>query len=79
MSPRRYHRESEDGDDGPDFQDPGGASALRRATRRNPRNHPCPTCSEPNRLTPHDVQLGYQCDACADRDEGGFPGSFETY
>ena len=53
-----------------DFADPGGESALRRPTRDNPRIHPCPTCGEPNRLTPADVSLGYQCDACADRAEG---------
>ena len=52
------------------FQDPGGRSALRRSTRRNPRNQPCPTCGAPDRLTPADVRAGYQCDACADRDEG---------
>lgn len=52
------------------FQDPGGNSALRRATRRNPRNLPCPTCKQPNRLTPADRARGYQCNACADREEG---------
>lgn len=56
--------------DGVGFADPGGRSALRRATRRNPRCHPCPTCKSPNRLTPLDVRRGYQCDHCADRDEG---------
>ena len=54
------------------FQDPGGRSALRRATKRNPRNLPCPTCKEPNRLTPADRALHYQCDQCSDRDEGRF-------
>lgn len=54
-----------------DFMDPGGNSALRAATKDNPRNLPCPTCEEPNRLTPADVELGYQCDACADRAERG--------
>lgn len=53
-----------------DFADPGGRSALRAAGPGNPRNLPCPTCKEPNRLTPRDAQLGYQCNACADRDEG---------
>jgi hypothetical protein len=53
-----------------DFQEPGGNSALRRATRDNPRNLPCPTCGQPNRLTPADAALGYQCDACADAQEG---------
>jgi len=52
------------------FADPGGRSALRRASRGNPRNLPCPTCGKPNRLTPRDRRLGYQCDECADRDEG---------
>lgn len=52
------------------FQHPGGNSALRRATKGNPRNLPCPTCKQPNRLTRRDKALGYQCDACADRSEG---------
>lgn len=53
------------------FADPGGRSALRAASKRNPRNLPCPTCGAPNRLTPADRALGYQCDACADRAEFG--------
>jgi hypothetical protein len=55
-----------------EFQDPGGNSALRRATASNPRVHPCPTCKRPNRLTRKDVNLGYQCDSCADNDERGY-------
>jgi len=51
------------------FSDPGGGSALRAATKNNPRNLPCPNCGEPNRLTPIDRQHGYQCDSCADRAE----------
>ena len=51
------------------FANPG--SALRAETPNNPRNLPCPTCKEPNRLTPADVRLGYQCDECADRAERG--------
>jgi hypothetical protein len=54
-----------------DFADPGGRSALRAATRSNPRNLPCPTCRRPNQLTPKDKSLGYQCDRCADRAESG--------
>lgn len=65
-----------DGDEESDlalqFADPGGRSALRAATPDNPRIYPCPTCDEPNRLTAKDVQLGYQCDSCADAAEGGF-------
>jgi hypothetical protein len=52
------------------FKDPGGRSALRAATRTNPRNLPCPTCGRENQLTPEDRRRGYQCDRCADRDEG---------
>jgi hypothetical protein len=55
-----------------DFEDPNGNSALRRATPSNPRNLPCPTCGEPDRLTPKDKALGYQCDECADRCERGY-------
>lgn len=57
-------------DDG-DFADPGGKSALRAASKTNPRNLPCPTCHAPNRLTPADKARGYQCDACADLAERG--------
>lgn len=53
-----------------EFRDPGSKSALRAAHQRNPRNLPCPTCKEPNRLTPADKARGYQCDSCADRAEG---------
>jgi hypothetical protein len=54
------------------FADPGGNSALRAATRSNPRNLPCPTCKQPNRLTPADRAAGYQCDGCADQVERGY-------
>jgi len=46
-------------------------SALRAASYDNPRNLPCPTCKQANRLTPADRDLGYQCDQCADRAERG--------
>ena len=52
------------------FADPGGKSALRVASVKNPRNLPCPTCSQPDRLTPADRAAGYQCDSCADLEEG---------
>jgi hypothetical protein len=53
------------------FADPGGNSPLRAATKDNPRNLPCPTCKQPNRLTKADRAEGYQCDECADRSERG--------
>lgn len=59
-----------DFDDRDDFADPGGRSALRAASRSNPRNQPCPTCGRENVLTPKDVQRGYQCNRCADAEEG---------
>jgi hypothetical protein len=55
------------------FADPGGRSALRSSSPSNPRNLPCPTCKEPNRLTPADKARGYQCDQCADSAEGYLP------
>ena len=61
----------DDHDDRSTFADPGGRSALRAASKRNPRNLPCPTCGATNRLTPADRAHGYQCDQCADRAEGG--------
>lgn len=61
-----------DHEDRSEFADPGGRSALRRATRGNPRNRPCPTCGAKNVLTPKDVALGYQCDRCANRAERGW-------
>lgn len=57
-------------EDGRDFADPGGRSALRAARPGNPRNLPCPTCKQPDRLTAKDRACGYQCDACADSEEG---------
>jgi len=62
----------DDGDE-PEFMDPGGKSALRASSKKNPRNLPCPSCGQPNRLTPKDRALGYQCDQCADLDERGGP------
>lgn len=61
-------------DDEP-FADPGGKSALRASSKRNPRNLPCPNCGKPNRLTPADKARGYQCDTCADRAEGTYCGA----
>ena len=57
--------------DGVGFAEPGGNSALRAATKSNPRNLPCPGCGEPNRLTRIDVSRHYQCDECANRAEHG--------
>lgn len=55
------------------FADPGGDSALRRASRSNPRNRPCPQCGAENVLTPADVALKYVCNRCADMAEGKIP------
>jgi hypothetical protein len=71
----RDYFEYDDRDGSPygiEFADPGGNSALRAASKSNPRNLPCPTCGEPNRLTPKDRALGYQCNTCADQCERGW-------
>lgn len=56
--------------DGVGFAQEG--SALRAATKSNPRNLPCPNCGAENVLTPADVAQGYQCDACANQAERGW-------
>jgi hypothetical protein len=58
-------------DEDPGFADPGGRSALRAASRKNPRNIACPQCDRPNMLTPADRARHYVCDICADQNEGG--------
>lgn len=60
--------------DGTPLRFAGPGTALRAASKRNPRNKPCPTCRRPNMLTPKDVALGYQCDRCADFAERGYDG-----
>jgi hypothetical protein len=45
-------RDYDDGDC--DFAEPGGRSALRAASKLNPRNLPCPSCGRKNVLTPAD-------------------------
>jgi hypothetical protein len=61
----------DDNIDGVGFARPGENSSLRRATKDNPRRHPCPTCKRPNMLTDIDKARHYQCDSCADRAESG--------
>ena len=63
-----WEQDDMDAGDGTRFARPG--SALRASGRGNPRNRPCPTCGRSNALTPADVARGYQCDRCADADEG---------
>jgi hypothetical protein len=70
MNENEYEDEDDDLIDGVGFADPGGRSALRAETARNPRNLPCPSCRKENRLTPADKRAGYQCNECADRAEG---------
>lgn len=70
MSHYQSHESEHWGENGPIFAGP--TSALRAASKRNPRNLPCPTCGKANRLTLADKEQGYQCDECADRTEGGY-------
>lgn len=55
--------------DGVGFANPG--SALRAATKDNPRIYSCPSCRRPRVLTRIDRERGYQCDRCANRAESG--------
>lgn len=66
------YEDDEDLIDGVGFADPGGNSALRAATKDNPRDQPCPNCGTENVLTRIDRQRGYQCDRCADAAERGY-------
>jgi hypothetical protein len=59
-----------DAGDGTRFARSG--SALRAASKRNPRNLPCGNCGRPNMLTPADKHRGYQCDICARQAEQGW-------
>ena len=52
------------------FADPGGNSSLYPETKSDRRRHPCPTCGSEYELTQKDVDAGYQCNSCADADEG---------
>jgi ribosomal protein L37AE/L43A len=57
-------------------EDPRETRERRRWERRmyqGPRRHPCPTCGRPDALTDEQWRRGYQCDRCADRDEGTWP------
>ena len=54
------------------FADLNGESALKPETSDNIRDLPCPTCGRKNMLTPLDVDLGYQCDICANRTKRGY-------
>jgi len=54
------------------FQDPGGKSALHPGKRL----YPCPTCKRPNQLTARDKYTGYQCDRCANAQEGDLSGEY---
>jgi hypothetical protein len=65
----RYDKDGEFLDS--NFADPGGGSALRASSKRNPRNLPCPKCGGKNLLTPADVARHYICDRCANSSERG--------
>ena len=45
---------------------------IARNNRRNPQRYECPTCKTPNALSHDQKQKGYQCDRCADSEEGAF-------
>ena len=44
---------------------------IRTTNRRNPARFDCPTCGAKKALSAYQKEHGYQCDGCADREEGG--------
>lgn len=55
-----------------DYADPDGESALLAESESNPRDLPCPSCGEEDKLTRIDRLRGRQCDACAREYERGY-------
>jgi len=45
---------------------------IDKYNRRNPQRFECPTCKTPNALSADQKRKGYQCDRCADSEEGAF-------
>ena len=43
---------------------------IDRYNKSNKQRYECPTCKTPNALSAWQKQKGYQCDACADSEEG---------
>ena len=44
--------------------------AIRATNKQNPTRYDCPTCGRKGALTTYQKQQGYQCNACADAEEG---------
>ena len=45
---------------------------INSYNRRNKQRYECPTCKTPNALSADDKRKGYQCNACANAEEGAF-------
>lgn len=45
---------------------------ISKYNRAKPQRFPCPTCKTPDALSAWEKQKGYQCSACADREEGAW-------
>lgn len=50
-------------------------SGINKHNRQNPQRYPCPTCKRPDALSAWQKKQGYQCDRCADREEGVWEGT----
>ena len=50
----------------PNWPDPSQPNIPSGGTYLSPRRLPCPTCGAPNKMTPKDISMGYQCNDCAD-------------
>lgn len=45
---------------------------IARINKANKTRYECPTCKTKNALSAYQKSQGYQCDACANREEGCF-------
>lgn len=54
----------------------GNRIAREEARRGSKLSLTCPTCKTPDALSPRQAARGYQCNACADRDDPDGAGSY---
>jgi len=64
---------SENDDD--DYERAQYQNSISKYNKKNSQRFECPTCKSPNALSAHEKRQGYQCNSCADAEEGvGFGG-----
>jgi ribosomal protein S27E len=56
--------------DSDDYEMRKWQSGINKFNKTNTQRYPCPTCKKENALSAWQKKQGYQCDACADSEEG---------